>query len=495
MYIPRFVYTVSDVLLNAGYQAYLVGGCVRDGILGTQPKDYDLATDCTPETLCHLFRDQARFAVIPTGLRYGTITIRPWLETGCGPSIEVTTFRTESQYSDGRRPDQVSFGTSIVEDLARRDFTMNAIAHDLTMGKLIDPFNGAQDIERRTIRFVGEPRVRVQEDALRIMRAVRFQAQLGFTFGATALQALTDGAALLRNVSAERITAEWFKLCAGPYVSQALWSFLECGLDRVIFPELAACRGVEQNAWHGLNVFEHCALACENLAILLKHARDKRLKACNDTLALVAEPQRTPLILTAMLLHDIGKPTALSLDAQNQRHFYGHEYISGELAAHIASRMKLSTNDQLDLITMVRGHMRLHHLLRDGTTPSTRVMRHFFEDYPRVWRELMLMTLADTAATTGPLANCAREIPQLCDLYQSLIAFHDGTYALAVATPLLQGRDLLARGMEPGPAMGTVLKAVDQLAREGVLTAKEQALDYALKNYPHLMQSKPLTVA
>ncbi|MDR1617948.1 MAG: polynucleotide adenylyltransferase, partial [Treponema sp.] len=248
---------VAALFTAEGRELYLVGGAVRDLLRGEKPADWDLATDALPEEVIALFR-RRRYTVIPTGIKHGTVTVRYR-----GHSLEITTFRTESEYRDGRRPEKVEFAPAIGEDLSRRDFTMNAAALKLPGGGLVDPFGGAGDIAGRLIRCVGNPAERFAEDGLRPLRALRFAAQLGFDIEEATLQAIPGALPVTAKVSAERVRDELDKILLSPRPSAALRPMETTGLLALLLPELADCRGVEQKGFHRFDVLDHSLLACD----------------------------------------------------------------------------------------------------------------------------------------------------------------------------------------------------------------------------------------
>ncbi|MDR2110763.1 MAG: polynucleotide adenylyltransferase, partial [Spirochaetaceae bacterium] len=243
---------LAAVFRDRGKQVYLVGGAVRDMLRGKPPKDWYLATDALPEEVIAMFRGgKRRCSVIPTGIKHGTVTLRYQ-----GRFIEVTTFRTESGYSDGRRPDQVRYAASIGEDLSRRDFTMNAAALELPSGRLTDPFDGAVDIGRRLIRCVGNPGERFAEDGLRPLRAVRFASQLGFTLEEATLAAISPALGTTAKVAPERLRDELDKIIDSGNSRTAFSLMEQTGLLKLLIPELASCRGIEQKGFHRFDVLD-----------------------------------------------------------------------------------------------------------------------------------------------------------------------------------------------------------------------------------------------
>jgi len=327
--IPDDVLALCRRLREAGHQAHLVGGGVRDMLLGRPPADFDVATDAVPEAVLALF---GHTFAIPTGLKHGTVTVL----TGAEPRrpVEVTTFRGEGDYLDGRRPSSVSYVQSLDEDLSRRDFTMNAIGFDPLDGRLTDPFDGRGDLDRRLIRAVGDPLARFREDGLRPIRAVRQAAQLEFEIDQPTKDAIPQTLGVVRKVSAERIRDELFKMLAAPRPSRGLRLMQETGLLGVVMPELLEGVGCAQNRFHKHDVFAH-------------------------TLAVVDETRGDPVARLGALLHDVGKPRARQPkeDAPGEFSFFKHEFVGADLAEEICRRLKLANADRDRVVAMVKNHM------------------------------------------------------------------------------------------------------------------------------------------
>ena len=326
--IPDDVLALCRRLREAGHQAHLVGGGVRDMLLGRPPADFDVATDAVPEAVLALF---GHTFAIPTGLKHGTVTVL------AGPDrrpVEVTTFRGEGDYLDGRRPSSVSYVKTLEEDLSRRDFTMNAIGFDALDGRLTDPFDGRGDLGRRVIRAVGDPVARFREDGLRPIRAVRQAAQLEFEIEAPTREAIPPTLDVVRKVSAERVRDELFKMLAAPRPSRGLRLMQETGLLGVVLPELLEGVGCAQNRFHKHDVFGH-------------------------TLAVVDETRGDPVARLGALLHDVGKPRARQPreDAPDEFSFFKHELVGAEMADEICRRLKLANADRDRVVAMVKNHM------------------------------------------------------------------------------------------------------------------------------------------
>ncbi|MDR3123080.1 MAG: CCA tRNA nucleotidyltransferase [Treponema sp.] len=432
---------IAAAFNRAGRQAFLVGGAVRDMFLGKEAQDWDLATDARPEEVASLFR-----RVIPTGIKHGTVTIRHK-----GYSIEVTTFRTESAYSDGRRPDRVEYASTIEEDLSRRDLTMNAIALALPGGERVDPFRGYDDIQARRIRCVGNPEERFREDGLRPLRAVRFASQLGFTVDEQTLAAIPAALDTTAKVSPERVRDEIDKIAASPRPSIALRLMEQSGLLRLVLPELAACRGVEQKGFHHFDALDHSLLACDYAA---------RLEA----------PQPVRL---AALFHDIGKPATRRLDESGVWTFYGHEKVSATLARNIGLRLRYP-NTLIDrMVHLIAEHM-FHY---EETWTDAAVRRLIIRVGEENLEDMYALRRADAYATAG------MESP---GLLATLISRVDRVLAQGRALSLrdlaVSGTDLMGIGVKPGKHLGIILRELlEAVLEDPELNTREKLLEIAGK--------------
>jgi tRNA nucleotidyltransferase (CCA-adding enzyme) len=328
--IPDDVRSVCRRLRQAGFESYLVGGSVRDLLVGRNVGDFDVATSARPEETLRVFG--ARFSV-PTGLAHGTVTVL----AGSPPrfrQVEVTTFRGEGAYLDGRHPSVVTFGATLPEDLSRRDFTMNAIAYDPETGAIIDLHQGQQDIARRLVRTVGDPILRFSEDGLRPMRAVRQATQLGFDVDASTLAAISATLASFRKVSAERVRDELFKLLQAPHPSRGIELMRQTGLLAEVLPELLSGVGCSQNRFHKHDVYQHC-------------------------LATLDAVPADPILRLVALLHDVGKPAARTPHPSEPGDFtfFKHEYLGAEMVEGIAGRLRLSRAETELVVALVSNHM------------------------------------------------------------------------------------------------------------------------------------------
>ncbi len=343
--IPKYVCDVYARIVGAGYEAYVVGGSVRDALMGTQPQDWDLTTNATPEQTQEVFGEDCFY-----DNSFGTVGVVVRLGEGEGEVkevVHVTTYRSEGEYSDFRRPDKVEWGKTVRDDLQRRDFTINAIAmkfNDIAVDDsefvhlkvgdyvIVDPYGGLVDLQSELIRTVGEASARFHEDALRMLRAVRFHAQLGFDIDDQVILAIREKAENIRHISGERIRDELWKILKTDRAYEGFQMMDAVGLLEYIFPELVAGRGMDQRGHHMYDVFEHSMMA-------LKHC-----------------PSPDPVVRLAALLHDIGKPVTHEVrDGINT--FYNHDIVGGKMINLIVYRLHLSKKDRAKLYTLVRYHM------------------------------------------------------------------------------------------------------------------------------------------
>ncbi len=322
--VPETVKAFSDVFRKNGFSLYVVGGAVRDYLLGIENHDYDFCTDALAEEVCKMFH-----AVIPTGIKHGTVTV-----LFRGQSFEVTTFRTETDYSDHRHPDGVSFVRTLDEDLSRRDFTVNAFAADCTTGEITDIFNGREDLKNRVIRAIGEPKQRFREDALRLLRMCRFCSKLGFEPDRITFSAAQSLASFISYVSQERIYDELSKILKSTKPSVGLRLAEDCGLISYILPELAECRNTKQEKTGSSDVLEHIYNAVD-AAASAGYCHEVRL---------------------ACLLHDIGKPSSMTVKDGVMK-FYGHDTSGAEMAVKVMKRLKCSNKTIDEVHTIIANHM------------------------------------------------------------------------------------------------------------------------------------------
>lgn len=420
--MPPAAMRIIDRLQEAGYEAYIVGGCVRDSLLGRTPEDWDITTSALPEQVKALFR-----RTVDTGIQHGTVTVMDKNE-----SYEVTTYRLDGEYADGRHPVSVAFTGSLLEDLKRRDFTINAMAYNGENG-LIDAFDGIGDLRNGLIRCVGSPEERFGEDALRMMRAVRFSAQLGFAIEGETLAAISKLAPSLCQISRERIQMELNKLLVSghPEYFRILY---ETGMTKEILPEFDQLMTLPQNnRYHCYTVGEH-------------------------TLASVqAAPPELTLRLT-MLLHDVGKAWCATTDAAGVSHFKGHAGKGAEWAESFLRRLKYDNHTIDKVVRLIRYH--------DDRFPAEKkaVRRAMNRIGPELFPDLIRVMRADTLAKS----DLAREemlpvLEQIQALSEEILA--DGE-CLTLKQLAIHGADLIAAGCEPGPQMGEILSELLQLVLE-----------------------------
>ncbi len=412
-------------LEQAGYQAFAVGGCVRDTLLGRTPGDWDITTSALPEQV------MALFDAVPTGIAHGTVTVR--LE---GRGFEVTTFRGDGPYLDGRHPSGVVFTRHLEEDLARRDFTVNAMAMDLR-GRITDPFGGREDLQRRLLRCVGDPERRLQEDALRILRALRFAAVLGFSVEPETAAALVHQAHRLDLIAPERVSHELQRLLTGAYVGPVLRQFAP--VLAAVLPEIRPLMGFEQHSpHHRYDVWEHTVRSVETIA-----------------------PQ--PVLRWTMLLHDVAKPQCFTLDEQGKGHFYGHDAQGAAMAEEILRRLRLPRRDTERIVLLIREHMR-------QIAPTEKsVGRALHRLGPEALGQLLAVQRADRLATgTGD----TELLDQLQTLLEKLLA-EERCFTLRQLA--VNGRELMALGLA-GPAVGRMLQQLLAQVLDGTLPNDHAAL-------------------
>lgn len=446
MNIPGPVRALCQRLRERGFRGWVVGGSVRDALLseGTagarSENDWDVATDALPEQVQAIFN-----RVIPTGIEHGTVTV---LLDGTG--YEVTTLRGETTYTDGRRPDSVHFVDDIVADLARRDFTINAIAYDPLTSQLIDPFNGQADLDQRILRAVGEPLERFNEDGLRVLRAARFVATLEVELEPKTAQAISLSLATFRKVSAERVRDEWVKAMKARRPSRAFEIMREHGLLGITAPELLDSVGCEQNRYHAFDVWGH-AMAC--------------LDAC----------PRSATLRMAGLLHDVGKPKSRGVNEKTGEFtFYEHERIGAEMAAPMLSRLRFSNDERERIVALIR-----HHLICYESTWSDAAVRRWVRRVsPELLEDLYALGAAD-ADGKGRDASADRE--NLRELEERVKALRAQGAAFTTRDLKLDGRVLMsALGLSPGPKLGEILRTLlDRVVDDPALNDRETLLRLA----------------
>lgn len=423
---------------EAGYQGYIVGGCVRDAIMGIEPHDYDITTSAMPNETKSIFDE---YKVIETGIKHGTVTVL--ME---GYPLEITTFRVEGEYLDGRRPSNVAFTRSLKEDVARRDFTMNAMAMDVR-GQVYDYFSGRDDIDKGIIRAVGNPRERFQEDALRIMRALRFSAKTGFKIEEKTSTALFQCKDSLLHISAERIREELVGLLLGKDVKKVLIEYLD--ILTVVIPELQPLKGFDQKSkWHIYDVLEHTAVSVE------------------------AAPAEEHLRI-AMLLHDIGKPKCFSIGDDGEGHFYGHANLSMDMARDILNRLKFDNETKDRVLRAIKYHdVQIEPALKQVKRALNKYTAEGFFDLVAVKR-------ADNLAQNPNLVERQGYLDSLVKIANEIIKEEQ---CFSLKDLAVNGRDLIEMGMKPGKEIGQVLDALlEAVIEEKLPNDKAELLIFAQK--------------
>ncbi len=443
--VPQDVVTICQRLRQLGHRGWIVGGCVRDLFMGRPASDWDVATDARPEQVSAAFR-----RVIPTGIKHGTVTIL------LGPeAYEVTTLRGEGAYQDGRHPSEVVFLDDIVEDLARRDFTFNALAIDPLARQLIDPFEGRQDLANRVVRAVGEPLDRFTEDGLRLMRAARFAATLECTIEPTTLRAMSDSNAhqTLRQVSVERVREEWFKTMKAPQPSVAFNIMRDTSLQSITCPELKAAVGCQQNRWHNYDVWDH-TMAC--------------VDACKPD----------PILRVAALLHDVAKPqTRAKSDKTGDYTFYNHEAVGATVADTILRRLKFSNEQRKRIVELVR-----HHLICYAPEWTDAAVRRWIRRVtPELVDDLFELGIADGKAKGKEPDGSIAAIEQLRVRVSQLM--QQGA-ALSVGDLALNGHVLMKElDLPPGKHIGRILATLVELVTDEPAANERQRLLRAAREW------------
>ncbi|WP_394826904.1 CCA tRNA nucleotidyltransferase [Pendulispora albinea] len=438
--IPKEVEGLARRLEERGKRAWIVGGCVRDLLLGREVSDWDLCTDALPAELMKIFP-----RAIPTGIAHGTVTVMV-----SGKGYEITTLRGETTYSDGRRPDAVHFTDDIVADLARRDFTINAIALDPKSGVLIDPFDGQRDLAARTLRAVGDPRERFSEDGLRVLRAARFVATLEVELEPQTRAAIAPTLDTYRKVSMERVRDEWLKAMKAKRPSRAFDVMRETGILGITCPELLEGYGMEQNRWHAYDVWRH-GMEC--------------MDACTGD----------PVLRVAALLHDVGKPRSRAFSEKTQDYtFYDHERIGAEIADPIAARLKFSNDERARIVDLVK-----HHLFHYTDEWSDAAVRRWIRRVgPNRVEDLYLLNEADVR---GKGRDFTADLQALEALKAHVKKVREAGDALSVRELKINGHDLMRdAGVPAGPAIGRVLnQLLEEVLADPSLNERERLLSRA----------------
>lgn len=438
--LPEKVNEIIETIQAAGHDAYAVGGCIRDSILGKEPNDWDITTSAKPEEVKELFR-----RTVDTGIQHGTVTVLIDKE-----GFEVTTYRIDGEYEDGRHPKEVQFTDNLIEDLKRRDFTINAMAYNDARG-LVDVFDGIGDLERGVIRCVGDARERFSEDALRMMRAIRFSAQLGYTIEESTRAAIRELAPTLSRISAERIQVELIKLMVSPHPDYLREAY-DTGVTSVFFPEFDRMMETPQNhPHHCYNVGEH-------------------------TLRSLSEVPPDKVLRLSMLLHDVAKPKTITTDDTGVNHFHGHPVKSEEMSRDILRRLRMDNDTIRKVCTLVRYHDYGNNVVPDGRIVRRAVNKVGDELFP----SLLLVRRADILAQSE-----YRREEKLAGLeswkrcYEEIVKQQECT---SLKTLAVTGRDLIAAGIAPGRGLGDILdKLLAEVLEDPSKNTREYLISQALK--------------
>ena len=428
---------IVRTLRRKGHSAYLVGGCVRDLLLGKEPTDYDVATSATPDQVQQYFSQ-----TYPVGAQFGVILV----EIGNKDFVEVATFRSDVSYSDGRHPDAVRFTQSAQEDVKRRDFTINGLLLDPENNQVLDFVGGQMDLKNRTIRAIGQPDVRFQEDKLRMLRAVRFAARFEYKIEPETFAAIQDLGDQITQVSRERVRDELLKMLTEGHARRAFELLDSAGLLACVLPEITRMKGVEQPPQYHPegDVWIHTLMLLEQLPAGV-----------------------SPALALGALLHDVGKPSTFRV-APDRIRFDGHVEVGEKIAEDILKRLRLSNDETTQVLALVGNHMRF----ADVTKMKDSTLKRFFR-LPRFEEHLELHRM-DCTASHGKLDLYEFTRKKLAEIPPAEIQ----------PTPLVTGNDLIEAGYEPGPHFKEILEAVEDAQLEGRLRSREDALRFVARDFP-----------
>lgn len=428
MIIPKYAEIIADKLTEKGFEAYFVGGCVRDVFMGNTPHDFDITTNASPDEIKRVFSD---FRTILTGEKHGTVTV-----VSEGENVEVTTYRVDGEYKDSRHPESVMFTTDINEDLARRDFTMNAIAFK---DDFVDPYDGIGDIKNKIIRTVGEADKRFNEDALRIMRALRFAATLGFEIESDTKRSIHKNAQLLKNISPERIYVEFSKLLMGKNSEKIL---LEYGDVLAVFaPCIIPTIGFDQkNKYHIYDVYTHMVKSTCVAPFDLK-------------------------IRLALFFHDVGKPDCFTIDEKGG-HFKGHSEISHDKAKEVLDYLKVDNNTKNTVLDLIKYHQRV-------VLPEKKYVKRFLSKFSFEFFDMLIEVMrADTLAHSDYALGNLKDIERLKSLKEEIKKDED---CISLKALKVNGNDLIKMGFE-GKRIGEVLNTLLEMVIDGKVENDKEKL-------------------
>lgn len=437
--ISKQALITMEMLEDSGYEAYLVGGSLRDILMGRDVHDFDVTSSAKPQEVMGVFAD---FKVIPTGLKHGTVTVL--IE---GEPIEITTFRSESGYSDGRHPDSVNFAGSVIEDLGRRDFTMNAMAYRIN-GQLVDLFGGQEDIANKLVRTVGEASERFSEDGLRILRAIRFAAVFGFDVAAETRRAIHELGYMIEKVSEERIASEFNKILLSNKPGKYLREYKD--ILCIFIPELKACIGFNQrNHHHVYDVFEH-------------------------TIRVVDNTQARLSLRLAALFHDISKPLCFELGSDGEGHFYGHASKSAEMAEEILKRLKYDSVTISQVCILIKYH---DHQIENSNRIIKRMLQRLGEE---AFFALLDIKRADNFGQSEKFRYRQEILQEIEDSARKIIA---EKACFSLKDMVLKGNDLIELGVSQGPEIGRILEMLlDKVISGEIKNDKQELITYLKKS-------------
>ncbi len=437
--ISKQALITMEMLEDSGYEAYLVGGSLRDIIMGREVHDFDVTSSAKPQEVMSVFAD---FKVIPTGLKHGTVTVL--IE---GEPIEITTFRNESGYSDGRHPDSVNFAASVIEDLGRRDFTMNAMAYRIN-GQLVDLFGGQEDIANKLVRTVGEASERFSEDGLRILRAIRFAAVFGFDVAAETRRAIHELGYMIEKVSEERIASEFNKILLSNKPGKYLREYKD--ILCIFIPELKACIGFNQrNHHHVYDVFEH-------------------------TIRVVDKTQARLTLRLAALFHDISKPLCFERGSDGEGHFYGHAGKSAEMAEKILKRLKYDSVTTSQVCILIKYH---DYQIENSDRIIKRMLQRLGEE---AFFALLDIKRADNFGQSEEFRYRQEILQEIEDSARKIIA---EKACFSLKDMVLKGNDLIDLGVSQGPEIGRILELLlDKVISGEIKNDRQELITYLKKS-------------
>lgn len=437
--LPKGVRYILKVLSTNGHEAYVVGGCIRDALIGLSPKDYDVTTSATPEEVMSIFKK-----TVPTGLKHGTVEVH----THDG-AYDVTTYRMDGEYEAHRYPKNVIFVDDLVEDLRRRDITINAIAYNPEKG-IIDPFNGTEDISGRIVRAVGNPILRFKEDALRILRAVRLSTTLNFNIEENTLQAMVETMEGLRFISEERIRDELNNILLSKNPARGIRMLFDLGIMKYILPEIMSMSGfLQHNPHHDKDVLGHTLEVLSNV------------------------PARLPVRLAA-LFHDSGKPGTFTVDEKGIGHFYGHEKVSRNIARNVLMRLKYDHKTIRKVETLV-----YYHMTSTDMRNEVKIKRFINKLGPDNLNDLIDLKIADFIGKPEGSEEKLFEINGFRNRVQTIISRGDPRTIRDLA---VNGKDILNLGVREGEDVGRILEALlEKVLKNPEDNTKEVLLNYVRK--------------